>query len=198
MSGQRPRKGWIYVIDPYRVSLCCPRGHQYLYELTEPEQLTCKHSNCDLTINSSRVFRGTHPYIIWTSDHFQDENNYIQTFTVIPLTSQTTFLGLSVTYPITKTARNGLDKNSYALVHQICTVDGNCFKDSNGDWLKRIGQLSKDDKEEIKDTLAYYLNIDTDPKEDWFRDNASPELVKKIFDFLPEEAKQRALDNLLD
>lgn len=117
---------------------------------------------------------------------------------MIPLTSQTTFLGLSVTYPITKTARNGLDKNSYALVHQICTVDGNCFKDSNGDWLKRIGQLSKDDKEEIEETLAYYLNINTDPQEDWFRDNASPELVKKIFDLLPEEKQEEALDHLLD
>ena len=198
MAGQRPRQGWIYIINPYRVSLRCRHGHQYFYELDEPEVVTCKHLSCNLTINSSRVFRGTHPYIIWTSDQFQDENHYIQTFTVIPLTSQTTFSGLSTAYPITKTKRNGLDKTSYALVHQICTVDGNCFKDNQGNWLSRIGQLSKDDKTEIEETLAYFLNINKEPKQDWFRDNASPELVKIIFDYLSEEKKQDALDNLLD
>jgi len=198
MAGQRPRQGWIYKINPYRVSLRCRSGHQYFYDLAEPGELTCRHSGCSLVINSSRVFRGYHPYIIWENNKFQDEENYIQTFTAIPLTSKNTYAGLSTAYPVTKTARNGLDKTSYALVHQICTVDGNCFKDSQGDWLDRIGQLSKDDKAEIEETFVYYLNINREPTEDWFRENASPESLKKVFDFLPEGDREGAVNDLLD
>ncbi|MDB9311693.1 type II toxin-antitoxin system PemK/MazF family toxin [Spirulina sp. CS-785/01] len=198
MAGQRPRQGWIYKINPYRVSLRCRSGHQYFYDLSEPRELTCQHSGCNLVINSSRVFWGDHPYIIWENNKFQDEENYIETFTAIPLTSKTTYAGLSTAYPITKTARNGLEKTSYALVHQICTVDGTCFKDSQGDWLVRIGQLSKDDKLKIEETLIYYLNINREPTEDWFRENASPKLLKKVFDLLPEDDREGDLKNLLD
>lgn len=198
MAGQRPRQGWIYYINPYRVTLRCRSGHQYFYDLEEPGELTCQHSGCSLVINSSRVLRGYHPYIIWQNNEFQDKENYIQTFTVIPLTSKTTYAGLSTVYPITKTASNGLDKTSYALVHQICAVDGNCFKDSQGDWLVRVGQLSKDDKAEIEETLVYYLNINREPTEDWFRENASPELLKKVFGFLREADREGAVNDLLD
>ncbi len=181
MAGYRPRKGWIYMISPSRVSLSCHYGHQYLYDLPEPSEVKCKRSRCDQLVNSSRVFRGEHPYVIWSSDEFQDDANYIKTFTAIPLTSQTTFAGLPTTYPITKTSTNGLTADSYALVHQICTIDGNCFKDGIGDWLIRMGQISASDKEEINQTLAYYLDIDLNPSDDWFRKNASPQLVQKVY-----------------
>ncbi|WP_235335352.1 MULTISPECIES: hypothetical protein [Aphanizomenon] len=98
MAGQRPRQGWIYWINPYKVSLRCKLGHVHIYNLDEPGEVECQ--TCSENINSSRVFRGTHPYIIWTSDQFQDESGYIATFSVIPLTSQTTFNGLPTTYPI--------------------------------------------------------------------------------------------------
>ena len=199
MAGQRPRKGWIYRINPFRVSLTCRHGHQYFYNLTEPSEIECQNPSCSEIINSSRVLRGTHPYIIWENDQFQDNENYIQTFSTIPLTSQTTYSGLSTVYPITKTTQNGLDKKSYALVHQICTVDSNCFKNSDGDWLQRIGQLSKKDKEEIQETLLYYLDINNCKlDDDWLHKNASPELVKKIFDFLPDQQKQETIENLID
>lgn len=198
MAGQRPKQGWIYLINPHRVSLGCRSGHQYLYDLVEPGELTCQHSGCNLVINSSRVMRGWHRYIVWENDQFLDNEKHIQTFTAIPLTSQTTYTGLSTTYPITKTAQNGLDKKSYALVNQICVIDGNCFKDTQGDWLDRIGQLSKDDKTEIEETLAYYLNIACEPTDDWFKNNATPELVEKIFGFLPNTDKDKTLNNLLD
>ena len=198
MAGKRPRQGWIYKINPYRVSLSCHGGHQHFYDLTEPSEVDCKHSGCDQLINSSRVFRGFHPYIIWSSDEFQDETGYIKTFTVIPLTSQTTFAGLPTVYPITKTKANGLTADSYALVHQICTVDGNCFKDGMGDWLVRIGQLSLDDKEETNQTLAYYLNFPLNPSDDWFRENASPELVRKVYSYLSVSEKKHILETLLD
>ncbi|MBW4539735.1 MAG: type II toxin-antitoxin system PemK/MazF family toxin [Myxacorys chilensis ATA2-1-KO14] len=151
-----------------------------------------------MTINSSRVFRGTHPHIIWTSDEFQDTSDYIQTFTAIPLTSQTTFAGLPTTYPITNTARNGLSDKSYALVHQVCTVDGNCFKDASSNWLDRKGQLDKNDKIEIEKRLKYFLGFNDEPDEDWFKKNASPALVQKIYGYLSESDRSVLLNSLLD
>jgi hypothetical protein len=55
------------------------------------------------------------------------------------------------------------------------------FKDGIGDWLIRMGQISASDKEEINQTLAYYLDIDLNPSDDWFRKNASPQLVQKVY-----------------
>ena len=199
MAGQRPRHGWIYMIIPSRVSLSCHNGHQYFYDLPEPSEVICQHFGCNQRINSNRVFRGEHPYVIWSSDEFQDATNHIRTFTVIPLTSQTTFTGLPTTYPITKTVTNSLTANtSYALVHQICTVDGNCFKDNRGNWLIRMGQLSASDKEEINQTLAYYLAFDPNPSDDWFRKNASPKLVQKVYSYLSNTEKEKILETLLD
>ncbi|MFN7715922.1 MAG: type II toxin-antitoxin system PemK/MazF family toxin [Pseudanabaenaceae cyanobacterium] len=198
MAGQRPRHGWIYMVNPSVVSLSCHNGHQYLYDLSQPE-VDCKHSGCNQKINPSRVFRGTHPYVIWSSDEFQDDTNHIRTFTVIPLTSQTTFAGLPTTYPITKTGTNGLTAStSYALVHQICTIDGNCFKDGMGNWLIRMGQLSANDKEEINRTLAYYLAFAPNASDDWFRKNASPQLVQKVYSYLSSAEKESLLETLLD
>ncbi|MFN6519165.1 MAG: type II toxin-antitoxin system PemK/MazF family toxin [Nostoc sp. CreGUA01] len=199
MAGQKPRQGWIYCINPYKVSLRCQFGHIHVYDLDEPGELKCQTLSCTEKINSSRVFRGTHPYVIWTSNEFQDKSGYIATFCVIPLTSQTTFNGLPTTYPINSTSKNGLDKNSYALVHQICTVDANCFKDSNGDWLNRIGQLDKADKDAIYKRLNYFFNFPENPSDDWFAQNATVELLQKIFYFLPDEnTKSKAIEELIN
>ncbi|MGB7439474.1 MAG: type II toxin-antitoxin system PemK/MazF family toxin [Coleofasciculaceae cyanobacterium] len=198
MAGKRPRQGWIYFINPYRVSLRCRVGHTHLYDLNEPGEFECKHASCKLTINSSRVFRGEHPHIIWTSDQFQDDFNYIQTFTVIPLTCQETYKGLPTVYPINSTSRNGLDRNYFALVHQLFTVDANCFQDSAGNWSNRIGQLDKGDKEAIEKRLQYFLNLQDDPGEDWFVNNAFPGILKKVFEYISEDGKETALERLLD
>jgi len=186
------------MINPYRVSLRCSSGHVNIYNLNEPGELQCQTSSCSLTINSSRVLRGTHPHIIWTSDQFQDESGYIQTFTAIPLTSQTTFSGLPTTYPINNTAKNGLSTKSYALVHQICTVDGNCFKDASGSWIEREGQLDQKDRAEIARRLKFFLGFDETPSDDWFKQNASPALVQKIYGHLSEADKSTLLESLID
>lgn len=186
------------MINPYRVSLRCSSGHIHFYTLDAPGEIECRTVSCSLTINSSRVFRGTHPHVIWTSNQFQDESGYIQTFTAIPLTSQTTFSGLPTTYPITNTARNGLSKKSYALVHQICTVDGNCFKDASGGWLEREGHLDQKDRSEIAKRLKFFLGFDNDLNEDWFKKNASPELVQKIYGYLSDSEKGALLESLID
>ncbi|MEM9007898.1 MAG: type II toxin-antitoxin system PemK/MazF family toxin [Cyanobacteria bacterium P01_F01_bin.86] len=114
------------------------------------------------------------------------------------MTSQTTFAGLPTTYPIRNTARNGLEKTSYALVHQICTLDSNCFKDGSGNWLRRKGQLEKKDKEELDRRLKFLLGFDDNPNEDWFKQNATPELVQKIYGYLSESDRNTLLENLLD
>ncbi|HLO88230.1 MAG TPA: type II toxin-antitoxin system PemK/MazF family toxin [Nostocaceae cyanobacterium] len=196
MAGQRPRQGWIYFINPYRMALKCKSNHIHIYDLDQLGEVECK--TCKSTMGSSRVLRGEHPYIIWTSDKFQDELGYIATFSAVPLTSQTTFNGLPTTYPINPTSRNGLDKQSYALVNQICTVDANCFKDASGNWLERIGQLDKSDKDAIEERLKYYLNIQENPSDDWFIQNASIDLLKKVFEHLPDTQKTKALEELLD
>lgn len=200
MAGKTPRQGWIYFINPYRVSLRCKRGHTHMYNLDEPGEIQCQNADCMQKMNSSRVFRGEHPYIIWTSDQFRDNVNYIETFTTIPLTSSSRERdkGLPTAYPINPTSRNGLDQKSFALVHQICTVDASCFKDKQGDWLNRIGQIDKADKEAVGERLKYLLDIPQNPSDDWFRKNASPELFKKVYNYLPEDKKESALEELID
>lgn len=184
--------------NPYKVSLRCGLGHTYLYELPKHGEVDCKHPSCGCKLNSSRVFRGEHPHIIWTSDQFQDEYNYIETFTVLPLTTSTRDTGLPTTYPLPPNQRNGLPKNSYVLVHQLITVDGNCFKNPNGDWLERVGQVEKDDRNQIEERLKYFLGMKDNP-EDWFRQNASIEMLQKVFDFLPDkETKTQGINVLID
>ncbi len=194
---QKPRQGWIYFINPYKVSLSCHSDHVHIYELNEPGEVECK--TCKDTINSSRVFRGTHPHIIWTSDEFQDQSARIATFSAIPLTSQTTYTGLPTTWPINPTQKNGLDKKSYALVHQLFAVEANCFKDKAGNWLERTGQLEKADKDAIDERLKFHLGLIDNPSDDWFIKNANIETLKKVFYSLPnKELKSQAIEELIN
>lgn len=198
MAGQLPRQGWIYMLNPYRVSLQCSNGHQHFYALPAPEKVECFTVSCDRLINSSRVFRGTHPHIVWTSDQFQDNSNYVQTFAVIPLTSQSTFVGLPTTYPIPVTTKNGLTNKSYGLIHQLYTIDGNCLKDDTGKWLQRDGQLNANDKIEIQRRLQYFLGFNNNPNEDWFKDNATPKILENLYGYLSDEDKNTLMASLLD
>jgi mRNA interferase MazF len=194
---QRPKQGWIYFINPYRVSLRCHSGHVHIYELNEPGEVECK--TCQDTINSSRVFRGEHFHIIWTSDEFQDKSRYKATFSAIPLTSQETYKGLPTTWPINPTQKNGLYETSYALVHQLFTVEANCFKDSAGNWLERKGQLERADKDAIDERLKFHLGLIDNPSDEWFIKNANIEILKKVFDFLPnKELKSQAIEELIN
>lgn len=186
------------MINPSHISLTCHNGHSRFYKLGVLETIECKVENCNSLINPSRVTRGTHPHIVLTSNEFQEDSGYIRTFTVVPLTSKTTFTGLPDVYPINKTAKNGLTRKSYALIHQLCTVDGNCFKDSSQNWLPRIGQLNKQDKDGINKRLRYYLGLAPNPTEDWFRKNATPEMIQTVYGQLTQEEKKSLLEKLLD
>ena len=194
MPGRKPRPNWIYMIDPKRVALKCKNGHNHVYDISGVSELDCFETNCNLTLNSSRVMRGKHPHIIWSEYSY----GKFQAYHVIPLTSKDTFRGLPSVYPIRKNIKNSLDKDSLALVHQLTIVDSECFKYGNGSWMQRMGTISQDIRKEIELRLKFSLNLSENPSDDWFAANASPQLLKKIFSGLNEEQKENALTDLLD
>lgn len=191
MAGKTPRQGWIYLVNPQKVSIRRQHNHNQIYDLNEPDKMECKTLDCKLTVNYSRVLPGEHHYLFWEIDQVQDKSESLQTFTVIPLTFQTTCKGLPTAYPINSTSKNGLDRNSLALVHQICTVDANCFKDSQGNWLDRVGQVDKGDKESIEERLKYFFNLGNDSSDDWLMNNVSVEVLEKVFDYLPQDMTKK-------
>lgn len=198
MAGQRPRKGWVYFINPHRVALRCGNGHKYIYNMTAPREMECKHKGCNSTVNPSRVFRGEHPYIVWINPKFHDTYGAVEVLTAIPLTTSEREKGLPTTYPVKPTRENGLTEDGYALVHQITTIDANCFKDKNGNWKRRTGQLGKHDKDMIEERLRYYLDISENPSDDWFLENANLNLLQKIFFLLPAEEREEAIESLIN
>lgn len=186
------------MIDPSRVVLTCKNRHSRAYTLAEHGEVECKAESCHLTINSSHITRGRHPYVVVTSNEYQDGVNRIPTLLAIPLSSQSTFAGLPDVYPINKTSENGLDFKSYALVHQVKVIDAACFKDPAGSWMLRIGQLSLSDKEAIETRLQYVLGIGFNPSDEWFRQNSNSELLLKVYGHLSEEEQATLLENMLE
>lgn len=194
MTEQKPRPGWIYMINPKRVVLRCRRGHEHVYDISGPEELNCSEESCVLKINSSRVIRGLHPHIVW-SEFIVDKLHF---YLVIPLTSKDTFRGLPTSYPIKANLQNGLNHTSITLVHQLTTVDAECFKEPNGTWMKRLGVISADEKKDIEARLMLALNLPNSPSEDWFTQNASTELLEKIFMLMDTSQREGAISRLLN
>ncbi|MDY6901756.1 MAG: type II toxin-antitoxin system PemK/MazF family toxin [Cyanobacteriota bacterium] len=200
MAGKTPKQGWIYLINPYRVFLRCLLGHVHFYNLDKFGDFSCKTTSCTQVIRYSKELRGNQPYIIWESDKFPNGLNYIDTFTIIPLTFdiRERDKGLPMIYPINPTKSNGFEKQSFALTHQIFTVDANCFKDTKGDWLNRIGQLGKGEKQAIEERLKYFSDIQENPSDDWFIKNTSLEILREVFDNLAVDNKYSALVDFID
>lgn len=73
----------------------------------------------------------------------------------------------------------------------LCTVDANCFKDSQGNWCERVGQVDKGDKESIEQRLNYFLNLWDNSSDDWLMNNVSVEVLEKVFDYLPQEMTKK-------
>ena len=138
--------------------------------------------------------RGKHPHIIWSEYSY----GKFHTYHVIPLTSKDTFRGLPSVYPIKKNGRNGLDKNSLALVHQLTMIDSECLRYGNGQWMQRMGVISADDRKAIELRLKFSLQLSETPSDDWFTENASPELLKQIFSNLNKEQQENIVTDLLD
>ncbi|MCJ8278461.1 MAG: type II toxin-antitoxin system PemK/MazF family toxin [Rivularia sp. ALOHA_DT_140] len=200
MAGKKPRQGWIYTINPHRVFLRCLLGHIHTYNLDKADYFKCKTGNCKQIINYNKEFRKEQPYIIWQSDKFRNNLNYIDTFTLIPLAFdiKEKYKGLPIIYPINPTKGNGFEKQSFALTHEIFTVDANCVKDTKGDWLNRIGKIDKSEKQAIEERLEYFLDIKKNPSDDWFIKNTSLEILREIFDNLAIDNQYSSLVDFID
>ena len=200
MAGQKPKQGWVYLINPYRVFLRCLLGHVHIYSLDKTDNIYCKTASCRQIINYSKKFRGEQPYIIWKSDKLKNGLNDINTFTAIPLLFdiREEDKGLPTVYPINPTNRNGFEKQSFAFTHEIFTVDAKCFKNAKGDWLNRIGQIDKPDKQAIEERLKYFLDIQENPSGDWFIQNTSLEILREVFDNLSLDNQYSALVDFID
>lgn len=182
------------MINPSRVVLKCGLGHKNVYDISGAKELNCSDSSCNSKINASQVMRGIHPYIVWSDFTYGKFHLYH----VIPLTSQETFKGLPTSYPIKANSRNGLTRNSLALVHQLTVIDPECFKDNNGNWMTRRGIINVDEKKDLEERVKLALNLPNHPSEDWFTRNASPELLEKILMLIPPSQQQEALLRLID
>lgn len=182
------------MIDPKRVVLKCSRGHEHVYDISGPRELDCSESSCILKINSSRIIRGLHPHIVWSDYSVSKLHLYL----VIPLTSKETFRGLPTSYPIKANLQNGLTSNSLTLVHQLITVDAGCFKDTYGNWMKRLGVINADEKKDIEARLRLALGLQNAPNEDWFIQNASPELLEKVFILIDKSQREEAIWRLFN
>jgi mRNA interferase MazF len=55
-----------------------------------------------------------------------------------------------------------------------------------------------EDYEELREKLKYSLGLSSEPTEEWLRENASPELFKKLYGYLSDSEKSKLLESLLD
>ncbi len=142
-------------------------------------------------INPSTILRGQHPHIIVSIK--AEAAGLAQ---AIPMSSSDRDAGLPTTYPIKAMTRNGLDKHSFALVHQITTLDLRALRQPDGSWMERMGQLEKRDKDAIQERLLFLLDLQ--PEEDWFLERMTFNLAEQALERLPPEERQRLLERQLD
>ncbi|MBO3461139.1 hypothetical protein G7B40_017415 [Aetokthonos hydrillicola Thurmond2011] len=64
--------------------------------------------------------------------------------------------------------------------------------------LDKVAQLDKSDKDAIEERLKYFFNFQENPSDNWFAQNASPELLKKVFNYIPENTKPSAIKELIN
>jgi mRNA interferase MazF len=181
MTGRKPQKpirGSIYMVDPNRLVLACQMGHRHSYDILTSTATKCAEPSCSERIQITKIMAGRHPHLIWTSLEYGDN---FHLYYAIPLTSQTTFAGLPTAIPIRKDSGNGLDKDSFALIHQITPINSECFKDIQGQWIERKGRLSKQYLERLEEQLKRFLMISMGMDDNWFKQNASIELCQIIF-----------------
>jgi mRNA interferase MazF len=174
----KPIRGNIYMVDPNRLVLTCQIGHRHAYDLLGDTSISCAEPGCDWSIQKTKIMAGFHPYIIWTDLEY---GNNFHLYYAIPLTSKSTFEGLPTAIPIVRDIGNGLDKNSFALIHQITPINSECFRDIQGQWLERKGRLSTKQMKRLEEQLQRFWMISMSMDEDWFKKNASLELTQAIF-----------------
>lgn len=179
------------MINPRNVVLSCKSHHRQVYLLPDSDFVACRHPGCNHRINSSHITRGTHPYVYWACE---EQTGVVS---VIPLTSQNTFVGIPSTSVIKSNERNGLSKDSLALIFQLTTINISCLKDTNGGWLKRMGGLTKKEKEAIQERLLYWIRPE-DAGSDWFLSSASATDLERASLRLTPDERERLVNVLID
>ncbi len=181
MTGRKtpkPIRGNIYMVDPNRLVLTCQIGHRHEYDLLGDLIISCAEPSCTQKIQKTKIMAGIHPYIIWTELEY---GNNFHLYYAIPLTSKTTFDGLPTAIPLVRDTGNGLDKDSFALIHQVTPINSECFRDIQGQWLERKGRLSPKQMKRLEEQLKKFWIFSMSMDEDWFKQNASLELCQAIF-----------------
>ncbi|MBP0016209.1 MAG: type II toxin-antitoxin system PemK/MazF family toxin [Cyanobacteria bacterium SBLK] len=166
MENSKPKRGSIYRLDPKKVVSKCKKNHFHVYQIRQIKTPNCKEDSCTERVNPSYVERYQHPHVVWMNNSFFTTNQtYEFTFTVIPLSSKLNNItrNLNTIHVINNTKNNikttGLKEKSYALIHQILTVDAGCFKNPDGSWKESIGRLNDSDMNGIEKRLRYYLGL---------------------------------------
>jgi mRNA interferase MazF len=174
----QPTRGSIYMVDPNLLVLSCKAGHRHSYDILGGTTTGCAEPSCAERVQTTKIMAGTHPHLIWRSLEY---GNNFHLYYAIPLTSQTTFNGLPTAIPIRRDSGNGLDKDSFALIHQVTPVNSECFRDSQGQWIERMGRLGKKSMDRLEEQLKKFWLISMSMDEDWFRQNASLAMCQTIF-----------------
>ncbi|HAC64421.1 MAG TPA: hypothetical protein DCF68_12985 [Cyanothece sp. UBA12306] len=189
MAGQKPRQGWIYYLRSDRIFLNCKFGHVHLYDLNQNKELICQELSCNYRFNYLQIFREHGPHIVWKVNLIKDDFNARDSLIVIPLTTREHEKGLPTVYPLNPTLKHGFEQKLFTLIHRIYEVDVHCLKDRDGNWLQRIGQLDKVDKEAITKRLKYCHLIQQDFGQDCIVKNSSPNTLKNMFIYLANDLK---------
>lgn len=141
-------KGSIYLVDPLNPLVICPEcGRRFVaHYRAKVEKFLCK--NCGHRCDPDFVHRGKRPVILLQNPVFE----FFNTLSVVPVTSQPKARGKIGAVFIPKGKPSGLQKDSWALVWQIRTLNKNLFLKQN-----YLGKVPSDALEEIDASLRKHL-----------------------------------------
>lgn len=141
-------RGSIYLVDPLTPLVTCPNcSHQFVARYsTQVERFTCE--KCGNASDPDFVQRGKRPVLLAQNPAF----DFFNTASVLPITSQEKARDKVGALHIPKGKPSGLDKDSWALVWQIRTINKNLFFKEN-----YLGKVSSKKQKEINAALRKHL-----------------------------------------
>jgi len=141
-------KGSIYLVDPLTPLVTCTRcSKQFVAHYTaKVEKFIC--SNCGYKCDPNFLHRGKRPVLVIQNPSY----DFLNTITVIPITSQYKAKGKLGAIFIPKGKASGLNKDSWALVWQIRTLNKNVFLKEN-----YLGKVSSRVLKQIDSNLQKHL-----------------------------------------
>ncbi len=141
-------KGSIYLVDPLTPLVTCPQcGNQFIAQYSATiEEFVC--NNCGHKCDPNFLHRGKRPVLVIQNPSY----DFLNTITVIPITSQPKAKGKIGAIFIAKGKPSGLDKDSWALVWQVRTLNKNVFFKEN-----YLGKVSSKVLNQINSALRKHL-----------------------------------------